>query len=205
MEKAIIKLLDYDLKEKMESGGSDNKKTSSVLEKASDKISGKSSSENKDSDDGKILQIALAPGSLKISGAGEEKEQKRDMQPKNKESEQDKMSMEETPARNSSLSFDFWVDGSKRIEPSKINSFTPLNIPQFNELQEGYKDVDISTMVEGFKQLAKVPKMSHIAFCWGNLYYEGIVQSVTAEYTMFAKSGNPVRAKISLRMRLTKM
>lgn len=40
-----------------------------------------------------------------------------------------------------------------------------------------------------------------VYFSWGSFFFEGVVESVNATYTMFSQQGNPLRAKVSLKMK----
>ena len=202
METALIKLLDYDLEESMNKTPSAEEKSQGTMDKLKKASGLASDSDAGGGDDGNVLKIQLAPDSLSFSSSGETKKQNRDMQNKEKEQKQDSMSMEEVPGNNQMLSFDFYVDGSKKIAASTVNTVSPVKVPPISNLSEGYNDVDITPIVEGFKDMARVPHMSHVAFCWGNMYYEGFVRSISTEYTMFTKEGKPVRAKMSINIQL---
>jgi hypothetical protein len=55
--------------------------------------------------------------------------------------------------------------------------------------------------VEGFIAALRNPYTRVIKFQWGKFVFEGILNNISAEYTMFSNSGRPVRAK--LRVKLT--
>ena len=40
-----------------------------------------------------------------------------------------------------------------------------------------------------------------VEFVWGAFYFTGVVEAANANYTMFARSGNPLRATVSLKMK----
>jgi len=40
-----------------------------------------------------------------------------------------------------------------------------------------------------------------VDFCWGAFFFTGVVEAVNVTYTMFASSGNPLRANVSLKMK----
>jgi hypothetical protein len=40
-----------------------------------------------------------------------------------------------------------------------------------------------------------------VEFVWGAFFFVGVVEAVNATYTMFAASGNPLRANVSLKMK----
>ncbi|MFT5679336.1 MAG: hypothetical protein ACI8RZ_000240 [Myxococcota bacterium] len=51
---------------------------------------------------------------------------------------------------------------------------------------------------EGDTDKMRPPKVD---FEWGSFCFTGVVESVNATYTMFAQSGNPLRAKVQLKMK----
>lgn len=64
------------------------------------------------------------------------------------------------------------------------------------------EEEDVSKQVEKLANLRKIDGTAHrppaVAFVWGSLKFIGFVNSVTATYTMFAKSGKPLRAKVDV-------
>lgn len=64
----------------------------------------------------------------------------------------------------------------------------------------GRKESDVSKLVEKFSNLVKIKAELHrppiVKFIWGSTVFAGFVKSVSTTYTMFAKNGMPVRAKI---------
>jgi hypothetical protein len=71
-----------------------------------------------------------------------------------------------------------------------------------NALDVFYKEEDVSDQVKKIAELCKINGETHgpprVKFVWGSLNFEGVVNSVTSTYTMFAKSGRPVRAKVDI-------
>lgn len=65
-----------------------------------------------------------------------------------------------------------------------------------------YIDSSVQPEVEGFLAIAKNPFTRTISFNWGNQYYVGELNSVTADYTMFNTFGIPTRAKVDLSLEL---
>lgn len=61
---------------------------------------------------------------------------------------------------------------------------------------------DVSESVEKIAKLRKVDGTAHrppiVAFVWGSLKFVGLVNTVTSTYTMFEKSGKPLRAKVDV-------
>ena len=65
------------------------------------------------------------------------------------------------------------------------------------------EEEDVSEQVEKLAKLRMIiGKKAHrppmVAFVWGSLQFSGLVKSVTSTYTMFAKSGKPLRAKVDV-------
>ena len=64
----------------------------------------------------------------------------------------------------------------------------------------GGEGPSVQTIVEGFIACVRDPNTRRIAFEWGEMFYEGILNSVNTNYTMFNALGQPVRAEVSLRL-----
>jgi Uncharacterized protein containing LysM domain len=64
------------------------------------------------------------------------------------------------------------------------------------------EEKDVSEQVEKLAKLRQIVGKAHrppiVAFVWGSLKFIGCVNSVTSTYTMFAKSGKPLRAKVDV-------
>jgi len=62
---------------------------------------------------------------------------------------------------------------------------------------------DVSEQVKKVADLCKINGETHgpprVSFVWGSLNFEGVVNSVISTYTMFAKSGKPLRAKVDVK------
>ncbi len=58
----------------------------------------------------------------------------------------------------------------------------------------------VQTIVEGFIAAVRDPRTRRIAFEWGEMFYEGLLNSVNTNYTMFNALGQPVRAEVMLRL-----
>ncbi len=56
----------------------------------------------------------------------------------------------------------------------------------------------VQTTVEGFIGAVRDPSTVQICFTWGDLRYEGVLRSVSANYTMFDTAGRPVKAEVTL-------
>ena len=64
------------------------------------------------------------------------------------------------------------------------------------------EEKDISEEVEKLAKLRQIDGGAHrpplVAFVWGSLKFMGFVNSITSTYTMFAKNGKPLRAKVDV-------
>ena len=62
----------------------------------------------------------------------------------------------------------------------------------------GKKDDSVQTEVEGFIAALRSKYTRRITFHWGTMNYAGVLNRVSAQYTMFNVRGQPVRAAVSL-------
>ncbi len=56
----------------------------------------------------------------------------------------------------------------------------------------------VKPQVEGFIAALRNEKTRKMTFCWGNMAYRGMLESVNAEYKMFNMQGQPIRAMVTL-------
>ena len=63
---------------------------------------------------------------------------------------------------------------------------------------KGKKDYSVQTEVEGFIAALRSKYTRRITFHWGTMTYTGILNRVSAQYTMFNVQGLPVRAFVNL-------
>ena len=61
-----------------------------------------------------------------------------------------------------------------------------------------YIDSSVQPEVESFLGMIKNPYIRQVTFCWGKLYYAGVVKRVSTEYNMFNALGIPMRATVDL-------
>ncbi len=61
-----------------------------------------------------------------------------------------------------------------------------------------YSDYSVKPQVEGFIAALRNEKTRKVTFCWGNMAYRGMLESVSAEYKMFNMRGQPIRATVTL-------
>jgi hypothetical protein len=59
----------------------------------------------------------------------------------------------------------------------------------------------VQPVVEGFLGALRYNNTQKIRFVWGEFDFVGLLNQCSAEYTMFSPAGNPIRAKVSLRIK----
>ncbi len=64
----------------------------------------------------------------------------------------------------------------------------------------GGGDYSVQNEVEAFTYIMRNKNMHLMRFAWGDMCYQGILNGVNAEYTMFNVNGEPCRATVSLRL-----
>ncbi len=60
------------------------------------------------------------------------------------------------------------------------------------------KEPTVKDTVEAFIAAIRSSRTRDVAFTWGRMYYHGELNSVNAQYVMFNRKGQPVRANINL-------
>lgn len=58
----------------------------------------------------------------------------------------------------------------------------------------------VQNEVEAFTHIMRHKQMHLMSFTWGDMSYQGILNGVNAEYTMFNVNGEPCRATVTLRL-----
>lgn len=86
------------------------------------------------------------------------------------------------------LTFDTTADGSD-VRSTYVDLLLSFTNPEIDQSGEG----------EGSELAKKRPHK--VTFTWGTFYMLGVFESVDVAYTMFATDGNPLRAKVSLKMK----
>lgn len=56
----------------------------------------------------------------------------------------------------------------------------------------------VQPQVEAFLATLRCSKTRNVNFCWGKMFYSGILNSVNVTYNMFSMKGKPVRARVEL-------
>ena len=62
------------------------------------------------------------------------------------------------------------------------------------------QEYSVAAYVEGLLAALRDTGRSQIWFHWGNMHYGGTLNNVSARYTMFNPSGNPIKAEITIRI-----
>ena len=62
----------------------------------------------------------------------------------------------------------------------------------------GYDSHSVQPDVEAFTAMLRDPMKRLVIFTWGTMSYQGMLNNISAEYTMFNVLGEPVRATVSL-------
>lgn len=91
---------------------------------------------------------------------------------------------------------------------SEINCFgdasltAGLSSQMVKNLMDSKKTSSVLSQVEGLTAALRNPFTRHLAFHWAEFEFIGVLDSINAQYTMFSKTGQPVRATANLRLRL---
>ncbi|MBR6390722.1 MAG: hypothetical protein IKS16_05200 [Lachnospiraceae bacterium] len=65
---------------------------------------------------------------------------------------------------------------------------------------KGESNYSVQNEVEAFTYIMRNKNMHLMSFTWGDMSYQGILNGVNAEYTMFNINGEPCRATVTLRL-----
>lgn len=61
--------------------------------------------------------------------------------------------------------------------------------------------ISIRPIVEGLLAAIKNPKTCGVRFAWGDFIFEGTIEAVMADYTVFSQRGEPIRAAVTLQIK----
>ncbi len=146
----------------------------------------------------KLFHVQFNPSQLYLSGYGGGLAQKTDFSQKG-----NGISFEKADVRitmNLKLIFDK-VDPQDAFMGDKLNtSATAIatGITKGVLAAKGKKDHSVQKEVEGFMAALRSKYTRRITFHWGTMNYTGVLNRVSAQYTMFNVLGEPVRAVVSL-------
>lgn len=62
------------------------------------------------------------------------------------------------------------------------------------------EEYSVQPIIEGFIGMLRQERTRYVTFCWGSMEYEGIVNSLNTNYTMFSLTGQPIRGEVELSM-----
>lgn len=150
----------------------------------------------------KVFKVQFNPNRLSFTAYGSERSEI----PTNvKPDGEDKKNGEQPKARDTQpprieltipLVFDaFNASDAFMLAYSQITLYSLKNILQskFNK-----KVLSVQPVVEAFIAALRNKNTRKVCFIWGDMMYDGILNSVTAKYTMFSIVGRPIRANVDL-------
>lgn len=146
----------------------------------------------------KLFYVQFNPNELSLSGYGGGLASKTDFSEKGNSITFDKADVRIT--LNVRLIFDK-VDPQDAFMADKANTSTTAmatGAAKAALTAKGKKDNSVQTEVEGFIAALRSKYTRRITFHWGTMTYTGILNRVSAQYTMFNVQGLPVRAFVNL-------
>ncbi len=155
-----------------------------------------------------VFTVQFNPGKLSFNGSGGGLNQKKNYgvsTKRKKERGRGSVSFEKAKARiemKVPLIFDQTVNTDAFFFDKFL--FSPSNVVK-GVVQAGMKaagklNYSVQPVVEAFIAMLRQESTRYVEFCWGALVYRGIVNYISANYTMFSVSGQPVRATVELSM-----
>ena len=147
----------------------------------------------------KCFHVQFNPSDLSLSGYGGGRVAKTDFGGKNGGG----ISYESAAVRitlNVKLIFDK-VDPQEAFMSDKLSSsLSSMAQGAVRATREafGKKDNSVQREVEGFMAALRSKYTNRITFHWGTMNYPGVLNRVSAQYTMFNVKGQPVRAAVTL-------
>ncbi|MCR4641885.1 MAG: hypothetical protein K5697_07635 [Lachnospiraceae bacterium] len=91
--------------------------------------------------------------------------------------------------------FDAFLEDKMNLSPTQL---TQNAIRGGMELAGKGKEPTVRETVEAFMGAIRSPRTRKITFAWGQMRYSGELNDVSAQYVMFNRKGQPVRANVSL-------
>ena len=146
----------------------------------------------------KLFYVQFNPNELSLSGYGGGLASKTDFSEKGNSITFDKADVRIT--LNVRLIFDK-VDPQDAFMADKANTSTTAmatGAAKAALTEKEKKDYSVQTEVEGFIAALRSKYTRRITFHWGTMTYTGILNRVSAQYTMFNVQGLPVRAFVNL-------
>ena len=94
----------------------------------------------------------------------------------------------------------FYSDKFTLGQTSMVRGVAKLGIGAVQSIRGKDTSKSVQPEVEAFTAIIRSNDKRLIRFVWGDMSYEGILNGVNAEYTMFNVNGEPVRATMNLRV-----
>lgn len=98
------------------------------------------------------------------------------------------------------LHFDAMVQGNCFMGDTLntgVSSQTAMNLVN-------YENHSILPQMSGLLAALNSPNNRQISFYWGKFHFDGLLDSVTAKYTMFSSTGHPVRGEANIKLSLVR-
>lgn len=89
---------------------------------------------------------------------------------------------------------------TEKLNPG-VNGSTIASVTNAVQIIEGESIHTVQPQVEALIATLRNPSTRMITFRWADFSFRGILERVSATYTMFSVSGRPVRAKVMLKLR----
>ena len=146
----------------------------------------------------KVYELQFNPSSLRISGRGPAYVPLQDYTENKEKADTDKQTC------MIQVSMQFVIDQEDNFDAFMADKMN-LSLTQLGQnIAKGVMKVmdknapTVMDIAEGFAAALRNPATQEVHIAWGSLYYEGIMNNVNVQYTMFNLMGAPVRAVISL-------
>ena len=91
--------------------------------------------------------------------------------------------------------FDCFLEDKMNLSPTQLAQNA---IKGGMKLAGKGKEPTVKDVVEGFIAAIRSPRTREVGFRWGKMYYHGELNQVRAQYVMFNRKGQPVRATIEI-------
>lgn len=104
------------------------------------------------------------------------------------------------------LNFDIIFDAVTPQDAFMNSSFEPgvknaVSMASSAVKKAGNKDYTVQPQVDGLISLLTRDETRKIIFLWGKMFFPGELVGVNSKYTMFNKSGRPIRAEVQISIR----
>lgn len=151
----------------------------------------------------KRFAVKFNPSQITFQGVGGGKVEKRDYEVKHKDPGKNvDISYQEMQPRIQ-MNLQLIFDDYERTQAFMSEKFTDASaaartvVTGIANAVTG-RTYSVRPQVEGFIGALINPFTRKISFYWGKMKYQGVLNSVNAEYTMFSTDGNPIRANVNI-------